>query len=101
MYKVVAVGVFAIITHAYMINLIYIEVCQSWNEWLKTEAGLYRYRCNHIVGPGRLAQWHQPRAHDLVSGIAKLNCLRTAILTLGNSPVAQCFVTLIDAADSI
>ena len=39
MYKVVAVGVFAIITHAYMINLIYIEVCQSWNEWLKTEAG--------------------------------------------------------------
>ena len=55
-----------------MINLIYIEVCQSWNEWLKTEAGLYRYRCNHIVGPGRLAQWHQPRAHDLVSGTAKL-----------------------------
>ena len=39
MYKVVAVGVFAIITHAYMINLIYIEVCQSWNEWLKTEVG--------------------------------------------------------------
>ena len=39
MYKVVAVGVFAIITHAYMINLIYIEVCQSWNEWLKTKAG--------------------------------------------------------------